>query len=162
VSAVPFGSSGPARSANGPDLPSDAATVARSAGCSQTGVAYCRTRSDGLAEDCGKSLARMALPAAASDPAGAVVERFRLAVLYAVAARASTAKIATPAQSTATGRRTARAATWPHNPGRSAAGPIVRPGNTTRALTASSAGSRVSPASSITATPSASGTLRSR
>ena len=76
---MPFGSSGPAIEVNRPEDDRLAAAVASVAGCCQAGSAYRKTRFDGLAEDCGKYLASSALPAAASDPAGGVADRLRLA-----------------------------------------------------------------------------------
>ena len=77
---MPFGSRGPAVDGNRTEDDRLAEAVVSVPGCCHTGSAYRKTRFDGLAEDCGKYRASSALPAAASDPAGGMADRLRLAV----------------------------------------------------------------------------------
>ncbi len=105
----------------------------------------------------GKCLASNAWPAAESVPAGALRVPPNPAALYPVTAKASAPKMTTPVISAAAGRRTTRAATRPQMPTLPVPARVLVGQNAARPKMASSAGSRVSPASSITPMPMASG-----
>ena len=114
----------------------------------------------GLAAVCGKCLASRALPSAESVPAGAVTAPPNPAATYPAAATASAPNTTRPPTRVTKGRRTIRAQAGPHQPARPAPGLTDDGQNATGPKIASSAGSRVSPARSISAIAMASGAAR--
>src|SRR6516165_9145478 len=115
----------------------------------------------GLALVFGKWAARILAPAAESEPAGAVVSPPKPAGVYAVTANARPPNTTRPAVRVGTGWRTIRDETRPQTPVFPVPVWVLLGQKTARPKTASSAGSRVRPAKSITAMPIASGMPRS-
>src|SRR5947207_4442668 len=115
----------------------------------------------GLALVFGKWADRTAAPAAESEPDGALVCPPNPAAVFALAATARPPNTTRPATRVGTGRRTIRTETRAQTPALPAPAWVLLGQNTARPKMASSAGGRVSPASSITPTPMASGMPRS-
>src|SRR5207344_1128819 len=109
----------------------------------------------------GKWADRSAAPAAESDPDGALVFPPNPAAVYAVTANARPPNATRPVTSVGTGWLTIRTETRPQTPALPVPAWVLLGQNTARPKTAISAGSRVSPASSITPMPMASGMPRS-
>src|SRR6201995_2139092 len=99
----------------------------------------------GLADVFGKWAARMLVPAAESEPAGAVVSPPKPAAVYAVTANARLPNTTRPATRGGTGWRTIRAETRPQTPVLPVPSPVLLGQNTARPKIAISAGSSVSP-----------------
>ena len=108
----------------------------------------------------GKYLFSRSVPAAESVPAGALTWPPNPALWYPATAADSAPNTITPTDSAMAGRRTIRVAIRPHRPVVSAPGLCFDGQNAARPKIASSAGSRVRPASSITPMPMASGMPR--
>src|SRR5215472_1817792 len=104
----------------------------------------------GLALVFGKCAERIFAPAAESEPAGAVVSPPKPAAVYPVTANARPPNTTRPATSVGAGWRTIRAETRPQTPVLPVPSWVLLGQNTARPKIASRAGSRVSPASSIT------------
>ena len=115
----------------------------------------------GLALVFGKWADRIAPPAAESEPDGALVCPPNPAAVYPVTAKARPPNTTRPVTRVGTGWRMMRTATRPQTPALPAPAWVLLGQNTARPKMASSAGSRVSPASSITPMPMASGMPRS-
>ena len=115
----------------------------------------------GLALVFGKWAERIAAPAAESEPDGALVFPPNPAAVYAVTANARPPNTTRPATRVGAGWRTIRTETRPQTPALPVPAWVLLGQNTARPKMASSAGSRVSPASSTTAMPMASGMPRS-
>src|SRR5579859_3955400 len=111
----------------------------------------------GLADEDGKYLASRFCPAAESLPAGAEMVPPNPALLYAVTPIDSAPKAMTPISSATAGRLTTRVATLPHRPAEEVPGFGFDGQKAALPKIASSAGSRVSPASSMMPMPIASG-----
>src|SRR5215468_7559233 len=111
----------------------------------------------GLALEFGKCAERILAPAAESEPAGAVVSPPKPAAVYAVTANARPPNTTRPVTRVGTGCLTIRAETRPQTPGLPVPSWVLLGQDTAPPKVASSAGSSVSPASSITAMPIASG-----
>ena len=157
---MPLASKGPVTAVNCGSEASCRSAWLPWAAADQTG---CRSRSTmmvGLTAVCGKCLASRALPDAESLPAGAVTAPPNPAATYPAEATASAPKTTRPAARVTAGRRTIRAHTGPHQPGRPAPGRTEDGQNATGPAMASSAGSKVSPAASISAMAMASGAAR--
>src|SRR6266702_7444257 len=114
----------------------------------------------GLADVCGKWADRIAAPAAESVPAGAVVLPPNPAAVFALTATARPPNTSTPTIRVRAGRRTILTETRPQTPALPAPAWVLLGQNTARPQPASSAGSSVSPARSITPMPIASGIPR--
>src|SRR5690349_20025354 len=115
----------------------------------------------GLALVYGKWAVRIAAPAAEYEPDGALVFPPKPAAVYALAATARPPDTTRPATRVGAGWRTIRTETRPQTPVLPVPAWVLLGQNTARPKMASSAGSSVSPASSITPTPMASGMPRS-
>src|ERR1700730_14223950 len=107
----------------------------------------------GLALVFGKWAERIAAPAAESDPDGALVFPPNPAAVYAVTANARPPNTTRPATRVGAGWRTIRTETRPQTPVFPVPSRVLLGQNTARPKMVSSAGSRVSPASSTTPTP---------
>src|SRR5438105_14989882 len=115
----------------------------------------------GLALVFGKWAERIAAPAAESEPDGALVFPPKPAAVYAVVATARPPNTTRPATRVGAGWRTIRTETRPQTPVLPEPAWVLLGQNTARPKMAISAGSRVSPASSITPMPMARGMPRS-
>src|SRR6266566_10046350 len=115
----------------------------------------------GLALVFGKWAERIAAPAAESEPDGALVFPPKPAAVYAVTANARAPNATRPATRVGAGWRTIRDETRPQTPVLPVPAWVLLGQNTARPKMAISAGSSVSPASSITPMPMASGMPRS-
>ena len=113
-----------------------------------------------MADEDGKYLASRFCPAAESLPAGAEMVPPNPALLYPVTATDSAPNAMTPISSATAGRLTTRVATLPHRPAEEVPGLGFDGQKAALPKIASNAGSRVSPASSMTPMPMASGMPR--
>src|SRR4051795_2715038 len=114
----------------------------------------------GLALVFGKWADKMAAPAAESEPDGALVCPPNPDAVFALAAMARPPNTIRPVTRVGTGWRMIRTATRPQTPALPEPAWVLLGQNAARPKMASSAGSSVSPASSVTATPMASGMPR--
>src|SRR5260370_26499147 len=114
----------------------------------------------GLADVFGKWADGGAVPAAESEPVGALVLPPSPAGVFALTATARPPNTTRPAMRVGAGRLTIRTATRPQTPALPVPAWVLLGQNTARPKMASSAGSSVSPASRITPMPIASGMPR--
>src|SRR5581483_733068 len=155
-----FGLNGPETAVNSRSPASHPSAAATGPGAAQTGVRSRSTISVGFTAVCGKCRASSESPYDESLPAGAVTGPPKPATRYPPDSTASAPNTTRPVPSTSTGRRTSCPHARPHKAGRTAPGRTDDGQNAAAPRTASSAGSSVSQATSISPMPIDSGAAR--